>query len=107
MKRESFRGRYWRCSNCREFVPDEMAVCPKGHPRYEQRSLVNPNIHVSKIPPGLRGDKMFVYRQNGKQILDKMQAKQKEQATQRVKGRIDRTPHGPGSLEHYRGEHGR
>ncbi len=103
---KSVRGKYWRCKDCREFIPDEMAVCPSGHSRHEQRSLVNPNIHVSKIPPGLRGDKMFVYRQNGKQIMDKMQVKQEAQALQGVKDRIDRTPHGAGSLEHYRGQHG-
>ncbi len=102
---KSNRGKYWRCSGCREFIPDEMAVCPSGHPRYEQRAVTNSHIHVSKIPPGLRGDKMYVYRQNGKQVMDKMQAKQKEQFPRGVKGRIDQTPHGAGSLEHYRGEH--
>jgi len=85
---ESFHGRYWYCSNCREFPPVELTVCECGHPRYPaaQRTL-NPLIHVSKIPPGLRGDKMYVYRQNGKQVMDKMQAKQKEKELQRVKER--------------------
>jgi len=30
---------------------------------------------------------MYVYRQNGKQVMDKMQAKQKEKELQRVKER--------------------
>lgn len=101
---KSIRGKYWYCKGCREFIPDELNVCECGYERYSlHRTSVNPNIHVSKIPPGLRGDKMYVYRQNGKQVMDKMQAKQKEKATQGVKGRIERTPHGPGSMEHYRG----
>lgn len=110
--KKSFRGKYWHCNNCGEFPPVELTVCECGHPRYpdstrNNRNKVFPSIFVSKIPPGLRGDKMYIYRQNGKQLMDKMQAKQGEKELQKVKERIDRTSHGPGSLEHYRGQSGK
>lgn len=89
MKRESFHGRYWLCQSCHEFVPDELDVCECGNLRYSlHRTSVSPNIHVSKIPPGLRGDKMYVYRQDGKQVMDKMMKKQGEEIRKRTKERL-------------------
>jgi len=89
MVQESFRGKYWLCVECREFVPDESSICECGHERYA-RSGKYAGIHVSVLPPGLQGDKMYVHRQNGKQVMDSMQANQRKKELQRVKERSAR-----------------
>ena len=86
MKTESYRGKYWWCKECREFAPDEQGVCVCGHIRYKP-TVKDPKTFVPWIPLGLRGDKMYVHRQNGKQLMDSMVASQKKVELQRVKER--------------------
>jgi len=84
---KSIRGKYWHCKQCRDFFPDENDICDNGHPRYEatSRSSKDPGVFVHKIPPGLQGDKMYIHRQNGLQVLNSLKEQKRKKEFERVK----------------------
>ncbi len=109
-ERKSLRNRYWHCGTCQEMKPYEEDNCQDCGSLRPGAWSSKGNFLGLKIPKGLQGDKMYIHRQNGKQVMDSMQAKQttaqKEQKYGKILRQIDRTRQGAGSLEHYRGHRG-